>query len=151
MKVSNFPKLHFAPTLLEIVRKCCYYCGLVKRRGREKKGPVAERLQRVGLHGEERSRLGIDEQQLSDILFAPPPHAPTLHYNSFSARVKVRPDSSATVNGYVCFSVCVCVLTCMFCSAHTKQMGEMEMKRVRLRRRDETDLWEGNTVCTLLL
>lgn len=33
-----------------------------------------------------------------------------LHYNSFSVRVKVRPDSSAAVYGYVCF--CVCVLTC---------------------------------------
>lgn len=37
---------------------------------------------------------------------APPPSR--LHYDSFSVRVKVRPDSSAAVYGYVCFLVCMC-------------------------------------------
>lgn len=86
--------------------------GLV-RGERKKKTPVTERLCRLGLRREERGRSARDEQQLFDILFVPPPLAAApsrLHYNSFSVRVKVRPDSSAAVYGYVCF--CVCVLTC---------------------------------------
>lgn len=46
----------------------------------------------------------------------------------------------------MCFGVCV--LTCTFCCAHIKQMGKMEMKRVR--QEEETrqrDLWVGSTVC----
>lgn len=39
---------------------------------------------------------------------APPPPS-RLHYDSFSVRVKVRPDSSAAVYGYVCF---FCVYVC---------------------------------------
>lgn len=31
----------------------------------------------------------------------------------------------------------------MLCSAHIKQIGEMEMKRIRLRRRDQTDRFIG--------
>lgn len=40
---------------------------------------------------------------------------------------------------------------CMFCSAHIKQMGKMEMKRVRLRREKtrQRDLWVGSTACAL--
>lgn len=93
-----------------------------QRRWREKEIPVTERLCSVGLHREERGRSGRDEQQLSDILFVPPPPS-RLHYDSFSVRVKVRPDSSAAVYGYVWFFLCVCVLTWVFRSAHTKQMG----------------------------
>lgn len=91
------------------------YCALVK--GEEGKIPVTERLCRF--HREERGRSGRDEQRISDILFVQP--ALRLHYNSFCERVKVRPDSSASVNGCVC--LCVCVRTCTLHSARIKQTG----------------------------
>lgn len=89
---------------------------------RREKYLITERL--CGLRREERGRSGRDEQPLSDILFVHPrPLTPPsgLHYNSFSVRVKVRPDSSASVNGYVCS--CVSALTCVLCSVHLKQVG----------------------------
>lgn len=113
-----------------------------QRRWREKEIPVTERLCRVGLHREERGRSGRDEQQLSDILFVPPPPS-RLHYDSFSVRVKVRPDSSAAVYGYVCFfCVYVCSRGC-FAAPIQNRWGEMEMKRVRRRTR-QRDLSVGS-------
>lgn len=73
---------------------------------------------------------------------APPPPS-RLHYDSFSVRVKVRPDSSAAVYGYVCFfCVYVCSRGC-FAAPIQNRWGEMEMKRVRRRTR-QRDLSVGS-------
>lgn len=92
-----------------------------EEREREKEIPVTERLCRVGLHREERRRSGRDEQQLSDILFVPPrpPVCITIH-----SLCESRLDLTALqLCMDMCVFLCVCVLTWVFRSTHTKQMG----------------------------
>lgn len=114
-----------------------------QRRWREKEIPVTERLCRVGLHREERGSSGRDEQQLSDILFVPPPRPPvciTIH-----SLCESRLDLTAL---QLCMDMCVffCVYVCSrgcFAAPIQNRWGEMEMKRVRRRTR-QRDLSVGS-------